>query len=606
MPLLTIHNLSLAFGADPLFDAVSADIEAGERIGLVGRNGCGKSTFLRCLAGQMEPDEGEIRLSPGHSAGYLPQEVSFPEAGVTVEEVVFSDQSAAVHEDWQLQAAWQDWVEAWELSPQAPFADLSAGVKRKVWLARAMLRKPDLLLLDEPTNHLDIKAIEWLEERLRSHSGAMLMVTHDRVFLQNTCNRIYDLDRGHLTTWDCSYESYLRRKEKLEEEEAARLSSLQKELKKEEAWLKQGVKARRTRNQGRLRALVKLREKRRNWKEKQGTARISLETGEYSGEKVAVFDKVEFGYGDGDSLVENFTFRLSRGDRLGIVGPNGVGKSTLIRLLLGHLEPRHGGIVRGTQWQPVYFDQLRETFNEEETVFWNIGGGADFVSQNGQKKHVLAYLKEFLFPPEQVMSPVKSLSGGEKNRLLLARLFLQPANLLVLDEPTNDLDMETIELLEEVLHEYSGTLVLISHDRKFLDNLVTDLLVFEGVGQIRQVVGGYSDYLAGQKRKSPSPGKAESAGKAMVKKGYTKAKPRKFLNRERRELDEIPQQLETLEAEQEKIAKVIASPETYKDDQGQGAADLQKQWDALEEKKNQFYQRWEELEALREELEGTT
>lgn len=602
MPLLQLTSISLAFGRHPLLEDVSLEIGERERIAIVGRNGAGKSTLLKVLAGTLPPDSGTWWQSAGTEIGYLPQDIPQVDQPATIEDIVLGEDTGGSMEDWEMQVALQDWLEEWKISGDHSFASLSAGMKRKVWLARAMLRQPDVLFLDEPTNHLDIEAITWLEKALENYSGTVVLVTHDRTFLQNVAKRILSVDRGEVSSWECAYDEFLRRREKQWEEEDAHLNALNKELKKEEAWLRQGVKARRTRNQGRLRALQDLRKQRRAVRKRTGTATLQLDAAGYSGEKVADLQQVTYAWPGQPPVVRDFSFRLTRGDRIGIVGPNGAGKSTLIKLILGDLTPTSGEIERGTNWEVLYFDQLRDRLNEEASIFENIGEGSDFVEHQGVKKHVTGYLREFLFPPEQVMSPVKSLSGGEKNRLMLARLLLRPANFLVLDEPTNDLDLETIELLEEALFNYPGTLLLISHDRSFLDRVVTDLWVFQGNGEIRHNVGGYQEYLDEQQVLARQVSPTASVSRPSAEKS-SEQKTSRFLNREQNELDSLPGLVEKLEEKQVEITRALADPQVYRDHPDRQRV-LQKQWDDLEEEKNRFFQRWEELEERKKLLSG--
>ena len=535
MPLLSLRNLTLAYGQAPLLEGVNLELEPGERVCLIGRNGTGKSTLLRILAGEVQPDGGEVWIREGAILARLTQEVPPGTAGRVFDLVAagLGELGAWVREyhdlshrletgtpdhdggdptpallarlaevqhrleaagGWEIEQRTERTLSRLGLDPEADFDSLSGGLQRRVLLARALVREPDLLLLDEPTNHLDLQAIDWLEGFLPEFPGAILFVTHDRLFLRRLATRILELDRGRLTDWPGDYDNYLRRREeRLHAEEVAN-ARFDRKLSEEEVWIRQGIKARRTRNEGRVRALKALREERRVRRDLMGKARLRLGEGERSGKLVVEAEGVSYGW-NGAPVVKDLDTLILRGDKVGIIGPNGVGKSTLLKLLLGELEPQAGRIRRGTNLQLAYFDQQRAQLEEDKTVLDNVAGGSEKVSINGQSRHVLSYLKDFLFTPERARQPVRALSGGERNRLLLARLFTQPANLLVMDEPTNDLDTETLELLEELLLNFQGTLLLVSHDRALLDAVVTSTLVFEGEGRVREYVGGYEDWL---------------------------------------------------------------------------------------------------------------
>jgi ABC transport system ATP-binding/permease protein len=599
MALLSFLDLSIGFGGPLLLDRANLQVDRGERVCLVGRNGAGKSTLMKVIAGEIAPDSGQVFLQPGKKVARLKQEVPAGMNG-TVREIVLGPDTPGTEHDWERDLRAERLLQEMELPPEATFGELSAGLKRRVLLARGLVEDPALLLLDEPTNHLDIESIAWLENFLLTFSGAILFVTHDRMFLRKLATRILELDRGVLTSWSCDYDSFLERKENLLEAQAKQQAAFDKKLAQEEAWLRQGVKARRTRNEGRVRALKALREERRARREKTGLADLTVQEAAMSGQKVVEAEGICFTY-DHQPLIDRFSTLIGRGDKIGIVGPNGTGKSTLLRILLGQLKPTSGSVKLGTKLEIAYFDQLRATLDEEKTVRENIGHGSDTVTVNGRSRHVISYLEDFLFSPDRARSPVKSLSGGERNRLLLARLFTQPANLLVLDEPTNDLDAETLELLEDLLVEYSGTLLLVSHDRAFLNNVVTSLIVFEGGGQLREYVGGYDDYQRQQQQSLASPASPNApAGRPST--ASRTSRPRKFSNRERKELEELPRRIEVLEQEQKKIAEEMTNPGFY---QAGGAAvtERQSRLDAIETEMAKAFARWEELETLQNDLE---
>jgi len=624
MPLINLHSVSLSYGAPPLLDGVELGIEAGERIALIGRNGAGKSTMLRILAGEVVPDAGEVRRRAGVSVARLTQEIprgdarrvfdlvaaGLGELGELVREYFHLSQGlaqghpqaslerlAAVQQALEARGGWaieqrtERVISRLGLDPEAPFEALSGGLQRRVLLAQALVREPDLLLLDEPTNHLDIAAIEWLEELLLGFPGALLFITHDRVFLRRLATRILELDRGRLTDWPGDYDNYLRRREERLHAEAQANAQFDRRLSEEEAWIRQGIKARRTRNEGRVRALQAMRDLRRQRREQLGQVRLRLDDSQRSGKLVVEAADVCFAWAE-RPVVRDLNTLILRGDRVGVMGPNGAGKSTLLRLLLGELEPNSGSIRRGTNLQVAYFDQRRAQLNESLSVLDNVAGGSDRVTIAGNSRHVLSYLKDFLFTPERARQPVSALSGGERNRLLLARLFAQPANLLVLDEPTNDLDTETLELLEELLAEFQGTLLLVSHDRALLDNLVTSTLVLEGDGRVAEYVGGYSDWLA--QRPQAAEVKAQDKPRAVAR----AADPRspKLSYKEGRELEALPARIESLEDEQEALHARLGDPELYQQG-GEAVTALQGRLAALEAELTEAYGRWEALEA---------
>ena len=611
MPLVLLDDVSMAFGHRPLLDRVALQIDPRERVAVIGRNGTGKSTLLKILNREIEPDAGTVWRQPSLRTARLDQDVPLS-ADRPVFEVVAEGHTHHLEEDeaWLREHHVDLVLSRLELPPDAIVDTLSGGWRRRVLLARALVGQPDLLLLDEPTNHLDIDAIGWLEEFLAEYPGAVMFVTHDRAFLQRLATRIVELDRGRLTSWPGDYATYLRRKEEALANEAVLQEKFDKKLAEEEAWLRQGIKARRTRNEGRVRALEKMREERRARREQAGSVRMQVEQAEQSGRLVFEARAVSKAY-DGKAVVENFSTRVIRGDRVGLIGPNGAGKTTLLRLLLGEVAPDQGEVRSGANVQVAYYDQQREQLDPERTVFDTIGEGNDTVTANGRTRHVHAYLRDFLFSDERARSPVKALSGGERNRLLLARLFTRPANVLVLDEPTNDLDLETLELLEEQLVEWSGTLLLVSHDRVFLDNVVTSTFAFEGGGTVREYVGGYADWLrqsaqsaqreqSAQRKQSihrrpPSASSAVSAPSAVS----ARAERKRLSYREARELEALPGQIEALEAEQRALSDRIAGPEFYKEPPETIKASLERV-ETLQRELLAVYARWDELETRRQ------
>ncbi len=631
MALLTLRNVTLAFGGAPLLDGVNLQIEPGERLCLVGRNGTGKSTLMKLLNSELQADSGEIVRRQGLKVARLTQEVP-REIGGTVFDVVADglggvgklladyhhvSQQLAEGDDkllsklekiqheleaedgWQLNQRVVSVISRLKLPAESNFAELSGGMKRRVLLARELVRDPELLLLDEPTNHLDIEAIGWLEEFLLDWPGTLLFITHDRMFLQHLATRIIELDRGQLTSWPGDYATYLRRKEEALEAEAQQNALFDKRLAQEEAWIRQGIKARRTRNEGRVRALKALRVERGERRERSGKVRLNLGEAERSGKLVIEADDIGMSYG-GRTLFEHFSTAIMRGDRIGILGPNGSGKSTLLQVLLGKLQPQQGKIKQGTNLEIAYFDQHREQLDEEATVLDSVAEGSDKVTVNGRDKHVMGYLQDFLFTPERARSPVRTLSGGERNRLLLARLFTRPANLLVMDEPTNDLDVETLELLEELLLDWQGTLLLVSHDRAFINNVVTATIAFEGDGSLNEYVGGYDDWL----RQCPEAKTASAAVKqAQVLEEVKKpsATRAKLSYKDQRELDALPQRIEALETELQSFHQQMTDPEYFKRDSAAIAAERERM-QRVEEELATAYSRWEALEALRDGL----
>jgi ABC transport system ATP-binding/permease protein len=600
MALLQLKSVSLHYGRDYLLDGADLSIEPGERVALLGRNGCGKTSLMRLIAGEEGVSAGEIIRSPGAVMTRLDQEVPQGLEG-TVFSLVRGGISPTRHEeDWEIDVRLEDLLAEMELPSEAEFGSLSGGLKRRVLLARALAGQPDLLLLDEPTNHLDLNSILWLEDFLLKHPMSLLFVTHDRTFLRRLANRIVELDRGRLFGWACDYDTFLQRKSDLLEAEAVQWKAFDKKLAQEEAWLRQGVKARRTRNEGRVRALLDLRRERARRRERSGTAKMEIQSGALSGQRVLRAEGITFAHPDmPEPLVQDFSTEIFRGDKIGILGPNGCGKTTLLKLLLGRLEPHAGQVTTGTNLQVVYLDQLRDQIDLDKTVAENVAGVSESVRFQGRDRNIHSYLADFLFRSDRVRMPARLLSGGERNRLLLARLFLQPANVLVLDEPTNDLDAETLELLEELLVNWDQTLILVSHDRAFLDAVVTSLLVFEGGGTISEVNGGYSDWQRWSARGAAVPSAAATIPtKADEPKRERKERAEKFLNRERRELEELPGQIEQWEAEQVRLAAQLQDPELYRTNPG-SLPKIEAESIALEAKIRAAYARWEELEAKR-------
>ncbi len=574
MPLLTLDRVSIAYGHLPLLDEVALQIDARERVSIIGRNGTGKSTLLRILSDETAPDSGSVWRQPSLRVARLEQDVPLS-AQRSVFEVVAEGHTHHLEEDesWLREHHVELILSRLQLPADAIVDTLSGGWRRRVLLARALVGQPDLLLLDEPTNHLDIDAIQWLESFLAEYEGAVMFVTHDRAFLQRLATRIIELDRGRLTSWPGNYATYLRRKEDALANEQVLAGKFDKKLAEEEAWLRQGIKARRTRNEGRVKALEAMRAERAARREQIGTVRLQVEQAEQSGKLVFEAKGIGKGFG-GAPVIRDFSTRVIRGDRIGLIGSNGAGKTTLLRMLLGELKPDEGEVRLGANVQIAYYDQQREQLDPERTVFDTVGEGNDTVTSNGRTRHVHAYLRDFLFSDERARSPVKALSGGERNRLLLARLFTRPANVLVLDEPTNDLDLETLELLEEQLVEWPGTLLLVSHDRAFLDNVVTSTFVFEGDGRVREYVGGYEDWvrqrLGGEHvetrcRRRGQGGAAREAPDEKPKTTKIVARRMKLSFKDQRELDGLPAAIDALEQEQKAVAERIAGPDFYKE-----------------------------------------
>lgn len=634
MPHITLDNASLAFGHHALLAQASFQLDPGERVGLIGRNGAGKSSLLKAIAGTIKLDEGTVWRAPSVRIVYVPQEpdlddthsvfeavaeglgslqqtmidyhqithdMSLPDANV---EALMARMQALQHEmdvqnGWVAQTRVETVLSRLKLDADVLVSTLSGGWRKRVALGRALVAEPEVLLLDEPTNHLDLEAIEWLEDLLLGFNGSVLFITHDRRFLDKLATRITELDRGNLTDFVGNFSQYQIKKEELLAVEETHAAKFDKFLAQEEVWIRQGIKARRTRNEGRVRRLEALRLDRAARRERQGDVKLNLDAGERSGKLVAELDQVTKSYGE-KTLIKGFSTRILRGDKIGLLGPNGIGKSTLLKLILGDIEPDSGDIQRGTKVNVAYFDQMREQLDEEATLADTISPGSDFVEIGNERKHVISYLEDFLFPPQRSRSPVKSLSGGERNRLLLARLFARPANVLVLDEPTNDLDIDTLELLETLLQDYSGTLFLVSHDRAFLENTVTHVIAFEGEGKLTEFGGGYDDWLRFSQdriskpaatQKTPTPVAASSTLTATV----TSRKTLSF--KEQRELESLPSEIEALEQEQSDIQTTFAQGDIFKQAPEQ-VKQLQNRLDEIETLILEKLARWEALESL--------
>lgn len=596
-PLLTIRELTIGFRGPSLLDAVSCTIEPGQRIGLLGRNGAGKTTFMRLLSGQVEPDHGEIIRAPGVRVALLQQDVPQDVQG-TIAEIVARGLPVAPEDDhdavWKGQHQLDQILTKMSLDGEARFEALSSGMKRRVLLAQALVAQPDLLLLDEPTNHLDIDAITWLEDFLARWDGAYLFVTHDRAFLRRLATRILEVDRGKLFDWSCDYDTFLARKEEALAAEEKQNALFDKKLAQEEVWIRTGIKARRTRNEGRVRALEAMRRTRQQRRTAPGKVKLEIQEAERSGVLVAEVEEVSFTYPN-RTILKNFSTAILRGDKLGIIGPNGAGKTTLLRVLLGQLPPQNGRVKLGTNLQVAYFDQLRAQLGEETTVQEAVGDGYETIFINGQSRHIIGYLQDFLFTPERARTLVKYLSGGERNRVLLAKLFAKPANVLVLDEPTNDLDSETLELLEERLVQFEGTVLMVSHDRAFLNNVVSSTLVFEP-GGIKEYVGGYDDWL---RQRPPLPTAPPVKETPAVKASPTTEKKRRRSYKEQKELADLPGKIEQLETAIAALHTTMAEPTFYQ----QGKVEISKAQQSLAKHESDLanaYARWEELEQLAE------
>lgn len=650
MPLINIHDVSLALGGPALFDSINLQVESGERVALLGRNGVGKTTLMKVIAGQMRIDGGEISYQKGIKVTHLPQEVPADITG-NVFDIVLSGLPERVKllgdfhhlhqrletectpqllsqldklqeemdrtEGWETQRQIEEVIAEMKLDPESQFEKLSGGQKRKVLLAKALVLKPEVLLLDEPTNHLDIESIDWLEGFLKEYPGTIFFVTHDRMFMTRLATKIVELDRGRLYSWTCDYPTFLERKKLALHVEAMEWEQFDKKLAQEEVWIRQGIKARRTRNEGRVRALEKLREDKKKQRQIIGKVRMEAQESERSGQIVTKADNLQLSFGD-RCMIRNFSTRIMRGDKIGIIGPNGCGKTTLLRVLLGQLAPESGSVTLGTNLEILYYDQLREQLDEDKTVVENICGDSDTVMIAGKPRHIMGYMQEFLFSPDRARTKVKVLSGGERNRLLLARLFTKSSNLLIMDEPTNDLDVETLELLEELLIGYSGTLILVSHDRTFVNNVVTSTLILQGDGAIEEYPGGYDDWLArrgnsekektekeaaallkGKKSGDAAPASAKRPASAppvpSAGSGSGTAKPRKLSFKEQKELDGLPALIEKLDAEHAQIVEEMARPEFYQKDPA-NIARTTARLSAIAAELGEAYGRWELLE----------
>ena len=598
MALITLSNLHIGYRGPPLLAGVACRIGAGEKIGLLGRNGSGKTTLLRLLKGAEEPDAGSIELAAATTVSLLPQDVPAGVAG-DVGQVIGEGLVDAQLSTWEREHRVERVGGQMELELGSTFELLSSGMKRRVLLARALVSQPDVLLLDEPTNHLDLTAIEWLETFLERWSGTILFVTHDRAFLRKLASRILEIDRGRLFDWSCDYDTFLKRKEAALADEEKQHALFDRKLQREESWIRQGIKARRTRDEGRVRALHALRRERRERREQSGPAQIQIQEGRRSGRLVAAIDQITFGYPD-QPIVAGFSTRIMRGDKVGVIGPNGVGKTTLLRLLLGHLTPQQGSVRLGTNLQVAYFDQLREQLDGTASVEENVGGGAASITLGDRSKHILGYLQEFLFTAERARQPVRFLSGGERNRVLLAKLFAKPSNVLVLDEPTNDLDTETLELLEQRLVTFQGAVLLVSHDRAFLNNVATSTIVFEKAG-LREYVGGYDDWLrqasSQQTDVPPVDARRPTAKSQPAGHGKPAARHRRRLSHgERQELAGLPAEIERLEGVISALYEKMAEPDFYR----QPSAVVAGETDRLKQSEEHLqiaYARWEALEA---------
>ncbi|MDB2553909.1 ATP-binding cassette domain-containing protein [Porticoccaceae bacterium] len=626
MPLVTLQDIYLSYGQPPLIDHINLVIERGERVCLIGRNGAGKSTLLKILTGQITADDGVLKRASGVKIAQLEQSVPEDAQGSVFDVITQglgaegelakryhhlilelgtnpSDQTMRDLEEcqseldrvngWDINQRVESIITKMDLDADVNISSLSGGYKRRVLLARALVCDPDLLLLDEPTNHLDIDAIQWVEQFLLKWEGSLLFISHDRRFMNNLATRFIEIDRGQLAEFNCNYATYLQRKEEILEVEDKQNALFDKRLSQEEVWIRQGIKARRTRNEGRVRALESMRREYADRRKRQGTARMDIQQAERSGKIVAEAQNISFAFaGDQQPVVRDFSTLIQRGDKVGFIGRNGVGKTTLIKLLLSELVPQQGSIKTGTNLNVAYFDQYRSALDEEKSVQDNVSGGRDMLEIGGKPKHVISYLQDFLFAPERCRQPVKALSGGERNRLLLAKLFTQPSNVLVLDEPTNDLDIDTLDLLEELLIDYKGTIILVSHDRAFLNNVVTSTLVFEGNGSINQYIGGYDDWL--RQCKTEQPASSQQPAKAQTK---ASSASKKLSYKDQRELDNLPQEIENLETQIAELSEQISQPDFYRGDRND-IAETETRLSELQQQLSHCYDRWESLENL--------
>ena len=592
MNILSLNQVSHAFGGPALLDRASLQIESGDRICLLGRNGAGKSTLLHLINNDLPPDSGAIIRNQGIKSAYVPQEFPLLWNGTIrhyLQQVLATEQLEEHAADVRIELT----LTQMNLDPEVELSTLSGGLKRRALLAAALVQDPDLLLLDEPTNHLDINAICWLESFLQKLRKTLIFISHDRTFTRNLANRIVELDRGQLHDYHCDYAKFLERRQGVLHSEDKAWARFDQKLAEEEIWIRKGIKARRTRNMGRVRELQKLREQRRQRRERTGQVSLQLEPGQRSGQLVLETKQLSFSYDD-TPIIDSLDLSIMRGDRIGLIGPNGSGKTTLLKLLTEELQATAGTLRHGTNLQIAYFDQLREQLDEERSVKQNLADDQDQVLINGKPRHIYGYLQDFLFTPERARTPVRVLSGGEKNRLLLAKLFTRPANLLILDEPTNDLDMETLDLLEELLLDYRGTVLLVSHDRSFLNNVVTSSLIFTGDGKIEEVIGGYDDWQATQQPAEPIIKKEKAAAVPR------KERPRKLSFKEKRELEKLPERIDALEQEQVELHQQMANPDSYKEGDGSLIGTLKKRLEVIETELEVVYQRWEELDQIPE------
>lgn len=636
MPLIQLKNIQVSFGGPALLDHLSLTIEPNERICLIGRNGAGKSTLMKVLNREIKADSGEIIVEKGAIIAQLEQEVPQGMSG-SVYQVVASGLAetgeilSQFHElneaedigseewmtrmervqsklescnGWHFQNTIDTVISRLDLSADVDFNELSGGIKRRVLLARALVQEPDVLLLDEPTNHLDIEAIIWLEEFLLSFNGSLVFITHDRSFLRRLATRIIEIDRGQATSWPGDYENFLRRKEETLHAEELENARFDKKLAQEEIWIRQGIKARRTRNEGRVRSLEKMRNERSQRREQQGQVNIQVDAGQKTGKRVVEVEHINYALDNGHVLIDDFSTLVQRGDKIGLIGPNGVGKTTLLKVLLGQLKPDSGKLIEGTNLEVAYFDQLRSQLDENRSVKDNLDRGADKVMINGKEKHVISYLQDFLFAPDRANSPVNALSGGERNRLLLAKLFIKPANVLVLDEPTNDLDVDTLELLEELLLNYTGTVLIVSHDRAFINNLVTSCFVFEGEGKISEYFGSYDDWI--RQRPAISSKKANKTQKSVADKSEekvennstnkSKTETKKLSFNEQHELKNLPLDIEVLEKRIGELETIMSDADFFKQEHKKTSA-VTDELQAAQLSVQQKYERWDELES---------
>jgi len=597
MALLSMRDVSVGFGGALVLENISLQVERGERLGLVGRNGVGKSTLLKIIAGELEPDAGTVIRERGLREGLTGSVADILAGGLAATE---GDPAPNGDENtWRRRLQMDTIVARMGLDSAADFERLSAGLKRRILLARGLVRDPDIVLLDEPTNHLDIDAIAWLEDYLLRYGGTLVFVTHDRVFLRKLVTRIIEIDRGRLIDWVCDFDTFTARKEAILAVETTQTLEFDKKLAQEEAWIRQGIEARRTRNEGRVRALEQLRRQRSDRREQPGSLRMQIHEAERSGRLVMRAEDVSFSYG-GQPIVRDFSTTLMRGDKVGIVGPNGSGKTTLLRLLLGELPPQAGTLRHGANLEIAYFDQLRAQLEEDRTVMDNVADGRDFVTVNGRRRHVISYLADFLFTSERARVYAGTLSGGERNRLLLARLFARPSNVLVLDEPTNDLDLETLELLEDLLLEYEGTLLLVSHDRELLNDVVTGTLALEGDGRVGEYAGGYDDWVRqrpGAVDEKPPASPEKPAARSAVQRAGAAERPRRLTFKERLEIEALPQQIEALELEQHRLYQVMADTAIYQQG-GDEVVRVSARLVEVERDLAEAYARWEQLETI--------